>query len=331
MTILPEVSVLIPILNAVNDIKGCVTALRSQDYPAEKLEIIIVDNGSKDGSLELLKSSGVRVLSCPARGRSRALNFGLLHSRGEIICTTDISCRPSPGWVSTVVRVFNHPRVGCVAGDILQDDEIINSAMEFQARIGYMSPMHAQMRQSLPYLPYADGANASFRKSVFDEIGPFAEAFFKAADVEICYRMLMMSEYLIAFCKEALVTEAAEPSMRDLLKQRYRIGLGARLLMARFPNLYARNNVQGTPLKRFVWRISEDFNEFRNRTLADFTRSILMRCCESFGRFRGRSTVPLELAPISEKIELEFLENYSAFDQRVLRSEEVSTFLHDIP
>src|SRR4029079_17145761 len=111
--------------------------------------------------------------------------LGIAH--GEIICTTDISCMPEPQWIAEIVSSFADPQIGCVAGEIKQLPGPDNSAVRYQARTNYMSPMHALKRDRLPFLPFADGANASFRRQVFDQIGPFEETFYKGADVEICY------------------------------------------------------------------------------------------------------------------------------------------------
>jgi cellulose synthase/poly-beta-1,6-N-acetylglucosamine synthase-like glycosyltransferase len=150
-----------------------------------------------------------------------------------------MSCRPIPDWIANVVRCFNDPSVGCVAGDIELIPTSDNLALRYQARNDYMSPMYAVNRVNLPHLPYADGANASFRREVFERIGEFDESFFKAADVEICARLLVMTDYKIAFCRSCLVRETGEPDLRTLLHQRYRIGMGQHLMRAKYPAFYS--------------------------------------------------------------------------------------------
>lgn len=223
------------------------------DYPRHRFEIIFVDNGSSDRSAELVAEGGATLVTCAQRGRAKALNAGLAAARGEIICTTDPSCRPEPGWVRTVVAAFRDPGVGCVAGEIklLREGSGALSVIDFQERCNYMSPLAARQRSVLPFLPFADGANASFSRRVFDEIGPFEATFYKAADVEICYRLLMLTSYRIKFEANAVVWETGEPTLRALLRQRYRIGLAASLLETRFPHLFAASRKGGW--RRHYW------------------------------------------------------------------------------
>lgn len=257
----PFVSVVIPVLDCAGEVESCVRALRAQDYPADHFEILIVDNGSTDGTPERVRAMGLRPLHRAERGRSRALNEGLRHARGEIICSTDISCRPERGWLSAVVATFDNPAVGCVAGEIKLLETRDSAIIRFQRDIEYMSPMGAQKRTRPPFLPYADGANASFRKAVFDAVGPFEECFIKAADVEICYRMLFLTDYQLAFCRSAVVWEPGEESLAKLLTQRYRIGIGNVLLEARFPRLFQRASETGGWRRRY-WRLREGSSAF---------------------------------------------------------------------
>ncbi len=236
----PFVSIVVPVLNGEAEVEACVHALRAQAYPRDAYEIIFVDNGSSDGTVRRLEELGVTYHVREKRGRAAALNRGVERSRGSIICTTDVSCVAEPGWVPAVVRCFEDAQVGCVAGEIKQLDPGRNRVTRFQARINYMSPMHARDRRSLPYLPFADGANASFRREVFERIGLFDESFIKSADVEICYRMLILTDYKIVFDESAVVWEPGEPTLKALLKQRFRMGVGEVLVERKYPEMFRR-------------------------------------------------------------------------------------------
>lgn len=249
----PLVSVIIPTLNCAHEVDACIAALRAQDYPASRFEVIVADNGSTDGTMEALQTLGVMTVVRPERGRSRALNTGLAASRGEIILTTDMGCVAQPDWISTVVACFADPEVGCVAGEIRMLPSGDNMALRYQARNNYMSPLHALSRRKLPYLPFADGANASFRRAVFEEIGGFEESFFKGADVEICYRLLVMTGYKLVFCPDCVTEETGEPDLKALLRQRFRMGMSANLMRTRFPEFYADAQNSASLRQRYWW------------------------------------------------------------------------------
>lgn len=300
------VSVVIPLLNAVGDIPPCIAALRKQTYPSDRFEIIVADNGSSDGSQAALEKCGVRWVERAERGRAKALNAGLGIARGDIVCTTDISCIAEPQWIEQVVSTFrNNPDVGCVAGEIKQLPGRDNSAVRYQARTGYMSPMRALKRDRLPFLPFADGANASFRRQVFDQIGPFEETFYKGADVEICYRMLILTRYKIAFNRLAIVWEAGEPNLAALVKQRYRIGLGTPLMELKYPQLYSARR-DAPALKSRYWAMRAGLHRFAriagghlkgvvdraaHERAMDESLALVLGLAQQYGRWRGRSYV----------------------------------------
>lgn len=301
MTDQPFVSVLIPALNCAVEVADCVAALRAQDYPADRFEILIVDNGSTDGTLERIRESGVQAPVRPERGRSRALNAGLKHTRGEIICTTDISCRPEPGWISAIVGSFRDPAVGCVAGEIRMLPDSDNAALRFQNRTGYLSPMAALQRRQLPFLPFADGANASFRRQVFEEIGPFEESFTKGADVEICYRLFLLTRYQLLFNYNAVVWEPGEPNLKALLKQRFRIGIGWNLMRMKYPQLYESQRSSRNP-RQMYWAMRQTAGNAcgliadnlralfgaKRSAAEDRNLRMLMSLAQAYGRWYGR-------------------------------------------
>jgi len=322
----PFVSVVIPALNCADDVEGCVKSLRSQDYPEDRYEIIIVDNGSTDATLDILSRVGVRYFVRRERSRSKALNTGIANARGEIICTTDISCRPEANWIRTIVESFRDPSVGCVAGEIKLLKTSDNAVIRFQERTNYMSGMLALSRRQPPALPFADGANASFRKQLFDEIGPFEESFIKSADVEICYRMLFLSNYRMVFNRDAITWEPGEPTLKALLHQRFRMGIGANLLRKKYPALY-RLNRKRLGIRQAYWLllsllgsihalISANIQALRSKDLAALETAVdinvrsLMNVAQIVGRSYGRwyllfkniHPIPVDDGPIEKFI-----------------------------
>ncbi len=299
----PLVSVVVPALNCANDVDGFAACMRAQTYPADRFEVIVVDNGSSDDTLERARRAGLTVVLRPERGRSKALNAGLARARGEYILTTDLSCRAAADWIEAIVATFEaHPNAACVAGDIRLLKTVEGPAIRFQERTDYMSPLLALSRNRLPFLPFGDGANASFTRRLFEEIGGFEETFSKAADVEICYRLLVMTDYEIVFNRHALMWEPGEESLRALLRQRLRMGLGSCLLAQRFPGFYATPEQRGRGLRSRYWRWRSNLEgllELARVNLAalfghdrgaaeDSNIRFLMRVAQALGERRGR-------------------------------------------
>jgi cellulose synthase/poly-beta-1,6-N-acetylglucosamine synthase-like glycosyltransferase len=299
---LPFVSIVVPALNCAEDVEGFADSMRLQDYPADRFEVIVVDNGSSDDTFERVRAAGMIALQRKEKGRARALNTGIEAARGEIILTTDLSCRAEPYWIRAVVETFAaHPEAGCVAGEIKLLRTTEGAVIDFQERSNYMSPLLALNRTRLPFMPFADGANASFRKRVFDEIGGFEESFVKAADVEICYRMFVLTDYTLVFNRSALMWEPGEPSLRTLLHQRFRMGIGWNLMRMKYPALYEAKKPALNPRQTW-WRLQGSIAKAiqltmlnlsmvfgRNRAAAnDANIRQLMSWAQWFGRYYGR-------------------------------------------
>jgi glycosyltransferase involved in cell wall biosynthesis len=94
---LPRVSFIIPTLNAAAMLPICLRSIRNQDYPAEKIEVIVADGGSTDDTLEIAKSFGAQVVENPDRVAESGKRVALKSVRGEYVVFTDsdneISCR----------------------------------------------------------------------------------------------------------------------------------------------------------------------------------------------------------------------------------------------
>ena len=119
---LPFVSIIVLNYNGLHFLPTCLDALRRQTYPSGCFEVIITDNGSTDGSLELLKNdySWVRLLENGTNlGFSVANNKAARIAKGEYIILLNNDTAPEPGWIEKMVEVANtDPRIGIVAGHL---------------------------------------------------------------------------------------------------------------------------------------------------------------------------------------------------------------------
>jgi glycosyltransferase involved in cell wall biosynthesis len=101
---LPTISIVTPCLNAVGTIEEAVESVRAQDYP--RLEHVVVDGGSHDGTVELLERLGVRYVSEPDEGRVDAANKGVELTTGEVVGWLNADDRYEPGALLEVGRAF---------------------------------------------------------------------------------------------------------------------------------------------------------------------------------------------------------------------------------
>ena len=119
---LPAVSLIIPAYNEQACLPAKIRNLRELDYPADRLEIIFVSDGSTDGTNDILASveeSHIRTIFLPQRGgKPNALNRGVAQSRAEILVFSDASTLFAPDVIRLLVRHFNADQVGVVCGSV---------------------------------------------------------------------------------------------------------------------------------------------------------------------------------------------------------------------
>jgi len=106
-----DVSVVIPILNAEEYIRECIEQLANQDYPLEKIEVLIADGGSTDKTLDIVEKLGIRGLKCHiinvgCSGRAQGLNAAIRAARGEAICRLDARTRVGVDYIRRCVETL---------------------------------------------------------------------------------------------------------------------------------------------------------------------------------------------------------------------------------
>ena len=300
MNTAPFISIVIPAYNEEKNIERCIDSLRAQDYPGDRCEIIVADNGSTDKTREILKKLNVKYFVETKKGRPSVLNLGIKNSKGEIIVFTDADCIPEPNWLTNVVKGFSEPLTGCVAGEIKILGPEGNPLVEFQKRKRYFSPELLRNRQ-YPYLPAGCGANLAFRRDVFDKIGYFDEDCVRSEDTDICFRMQIQTDYKISYAFDAVIYHKCETSLLRFLKQRFNVGRGQVELRNKYKDRFKK-----TTIKQKYWTFHSLFmkgvkglkfwfkgfsnKEYKERSYDEFVE-LAMLISEMLGRAYWRSFV----------------------------------------
>ena len=121
----PKVSIILPTCDRAEMTRRCLDALSAQTHP--NLEVIVVDDGSRDGTPAMLKDFAAEhekfpliVLTNPSnRGANFSRNRGVAASSGELVAFLDSDCLAEPNWIEELVKAMHDPQVGAVTGLVL--------------------------------------------------------------------------------------------------------------------------------------------------------------------------------------------------------------------
>jgi len=209
----PTVTVVIPNWNGAQHLPVCIESLRQQSQ--KSVEIIVVDNASRDGSLELLESyPEVRVLPQATNlGFTGACNVGLQAARGPIRVLLNNDTEAHPDWLQTVIDALaRHPEVGMVASKMLLFDrrDILHTAGDYVTPDGlaHNRGVWAQDIGQYDHRAYvfsACGGSAAYRAAMLDDIGLLDDDFFFSfEDIDLAWRA-QLAGWRCLFVPEAVV------------------------------------------------------------------------------------------------------------------------------
>ncbi|WP_016697644.1 glycosyltransferase [Actinoalloteichus spitiensis] len=198
---LPTVSVVVVNYRGVRDTITCLRSLRDDlDYPADRLEIICVDNASGDGSVERLRDEmpDVTLVESPENlGFAGGCNLGARQATGQVLAFLNNDARPDAEWVRAAVAVFRaEPTVGAVASKVLDwSGELIDFVDGGLTWFGMGYKRHAGQRDDGSHevardVLFGTGSALFVRTELFAALGGFDERYFMFyEDVDLGWRL----------------------------------------------------------------------------------------------------------------------------------------------
>lgn len=258
-----RITVIVCTYNGADALPSTLTALKAQTLDRDAYEILVVDDGSSDGSSSVAEELGARVVRQePNGGIAAARNAGIAAARTPLVAFTDDDCEPEPDWLAELVQAFEDPSVDGVSGrvKVVPGDGIV---LSYLSANNPLRPLPADLLVSskLPYrlwlylrglaqpgngaypagseLYSVVGANMAFRTEFLEELRGFDPAFrFGGEEEELCRRAHERpGGARFVYLPEAVVHHSFEEDVGDTLRRARAYGRGNARQAAKHPGV----------------------------------------------------------------------------------------------
>ena len=222
------VSVIVPARNEARGIAAVIHAVQAQSPAGWDLEVIVVDDGSGDGTAATARAAGAQALvlesGIEGGNPARARNLGAAAAKGDPIVFLDADCIPEPGWLARLLAA--HEAGAAVVGGSLD----LPNGVPITARCDYYCGWyHVHSGRPSGVVPNHPPGNLSVRREVFATSSGFTEQQPVAyAHEELAWQSEVLDRGgRIVFDPQAIVYHYNRPGLRNLLRRNYRWGCSA--------------------------------------------------------------------------------------------------------
>ena len=224
---MPSVSIVVPAHDEAVGIERAVRSLAQSDYPTGCFEVIVVDDGSTDGTAAIVERLGlphVRVLRQPNQGKPVALNRGAAAARHPFLVTVDGDTVFEPGTLRALVAPFRDPRVGAISGNTKVGNR--GSLLGRWQHVEYVMGFNLDRRvyELLDCMPTVPGAIGAFRREALIDAGGVSGATL-AEDTDVTLA-IGRAGWKVVYAADARAWTEVPSTLRGLWRQRYRWAYG---------------------------------------------------------------------------------------------------------
>lgn len=226
----PYISVVIPVYNEERHIEACLESVLNQEYPADRYEVIVADGGSDDGTREIVermatRHPNIRLIDNPGRMQAAGLNRAILASRGAVIARQDGHAQWGPNHLRRSVDLLRETGADNVGGlqEAIGDGlsgRAIARAMSSPFGVGGARFRYSRDQQEMPTVFLG-----TFRRSAFERVGLFDEAYPPHEDYELNERIRATGGRIV-FSPDIRTWYHVRDGLTSLARQYYRYGRG---------------------------------------------------------------------------------------------------------
>lgn len=225
-------SIIIPTFNGALRIGKCLDAL-SQQAPARPVEVLVIDDGSTDNTVDVVRRhGGVRVISQRNAGPAAARNRGAFEARGQVLLFTDDDCVPAPDWLEAMLAPFADPEtVGAKGTFRTKQASLVARFVQLEYEDKY------RLMSDAATIDFIDTYSAAFRRERFLEMRGFDTSFPTACaeDIELSYRMSARG-WRMRFAPSATVWHTHPDTLGKYLRKKYKFAYWRILAVRKNPS-----------------------------------------------------------------------------------------------
>lgn len=235
-----SLSVVIPALNAAETIRANLSSLLRDDFPKGQYEIMVVCDGSEDGTPQIASQFPVKIVECHKKGIGAARNRGVAEARYDIVCFVDSDCVVCCDYLRIISDYFDvHPKVDGIGGPVLPYiyegvndwsifiEEIYAEACDFPTEETTIGSREEVWTHTLK------GPNFAFRKRALLSVSGFEERM-RGEDIEICWRLVENGKVL-RFLPDLKTFHYIPGDLRRIFKHSFMWGVDCNALRKKYP------------------------------------------------------------------------------------------------
>lgn len=214
-----SVSIIIPVLNAERFISDCLSHILKLDPGQVDYEVLVVDNGSTDKTLQLVKTFPVKFIVEPKVTISRLRNIGAQRTSGSILAFLDADCLVPPTWIINCLQIFKDSSIGATGCwyQLPPNPTFTERTWDIVTKL---------RREKIGDIDWVPSGDLIVRRNVFEQINGFDENLITSEDVDICRRIRSAGYQIYSHPKIAVIHLGNPKNIAHLIKKEKWRGIG---------------------------------------------------------------------------------------------------------
>lgn len=257
----PSVSIVIPAYNEANSIIRCVQSILDSDYPQSLIEIIVVNDGSKDRTLELITQfqaehqvKNLKIIDQPNLGKAHALNNGMKnHATGELVMCLDSDSSLDKNALKNLGFYFQDPKVVALSANvkITKTSGLMNLVQTFEYIVCYQMK-RAQTVFNIEYI--IGGIGSTFRRSYLAKIG-YYDGNTITEDIDLTMKILQAGNknVRVIYGSKVIAYTQSVLTLSELIRQRYRWKWGRSQTFYKNQDMFFNSDSRFTKLFTYIY------------------------------------------------------------------------------